>query len=71
MKMQTTITEKYLTTKDLCNRYSCSSRTLLRWMERKNHPFPKPRLTSSGSSNRWAIEDIAEWEHSESQKTAA
>jgi predicted DNA-binding transcriptional regulator AlpA len=40
-------------------------------MKRKSNPFPKPRLTSSGSSNRWAIEDIAAWENSESEKAAA
>lgn len=52
----------YWTTKDLTARYRCSSRTIVRWMQREKHPFPLPRILAIGSYNRWAIDDVEEWE---------
>lgn len=52
----------YVTTKELAKRYKCTSRTLARWMERSKNPFPQPRLRASGSLNRWAVEDVMDWE---------
>lgn len=52
----------YLTTKDLCKRYRVSRRTLYRWMERKDHPLPAPRIAGKAGLNRWAIDDIENYE---------
>lgn len=52
----------YWSTKDLKERYRCSSRTIFRWMKRDSNPFPQPRLKSSGSHNLWAIDDVEQWE---------
>ena len=54
---------RYLTTKDLTQRYRCSKRTLYRWMKSEKNPFPKPRLKHCGSFNRWAENDVLAWEN--------
>lgn len=64
------MTKGYLTTADLCARYNCSSRTLYRWMEKKNNPLPAPRMKPSGSHNLWAIDDVEQWELREAAKAA-
>ena len=58
------MTKGYLTTKQLCERYNCSARTLHRWMARDSKPMPKPTMCGAGSCNRWAIDDIEDWENS-------
>lgn len=52
----------YWSTKDLCERYRCSNRTIGRWMLREANPLLRPRLSAFGSKNLWAFEDIDEWE---------
>lgn len=52
----------YLSSRDLCKRYRCSTRTLDRWMKRDEHPLPKPRIHQSGAPNLWAIDDIEVFE---------
>jgi len=59
----------YYSTKDLCNRFRCSSRTIYRWIKREAIPFPLPRIKNPGSKNLWAIEDVDEWELRVSYKT--
>jgi len=53
----------YYTSTDLTERFKITKMTLSRWIKRENNPLPKPRLCGAGSSNRWAIEDIEEWEN--------
>jgi len=53
----------YYTTDDLADRFKVHKETIKRWCKRKNHPLPKPRLKGAGSANRWAIEDVTEWEN--------
>ncbi|WP_414430808.1 helix-turn-helix transcriptional regulator [Alcanivorax sp. IL3] len=65
------MTKGYYTTKQLTERFSCSSRTLFRWMNKDANPFPQPRLRPSGSHNLWAIEDVDAWEEQEAARTAA
>ncbi|MBZ9574473.1 helix-turn-helix domain-containing protein [Modicisalibacter sp. MOD 31.J] len=52
----------YLTTNDLCARYKINRRTLYRWMERKERPLPAPRISGKSGFNRWAIDDIEDFE---------
>ncbi|HIM21305.1 MAG TPA: hypothetical protein EYM28_11980 [Rhodospirillales bacterium] len=52
----------YWSTKDLCERFRCCSRTLHRWQKRDNNPFPRPRFAHCGSSNLWAVDDVIAWE---------
>lgn len=52
----------YHSTKDLCERYRCSSRTLFRRMKRAENPFPPPCIKHTGSCNLWDAEDVARWE---------
>jgi predicted DNA-binding transcriptional regulator AlpA len=59
----------YHSTKDLCTRFRCSSRTLFRRMKRSDNPFPKPCIRHQGSENLWAAEEIAVWERQERELT--
>jgi hypothetical protein len=59
----------YHSTKDLCVRFRCSSRTLYRRMKRPENPFPLPCIRHHGSENLWAAEDIAAWERKERELT--
>jgi len=55
----------YYATRDLCERYRCSSRTLFRRMNRARNPFPAPCIQHVGSSNLWDEGDVAAWEDRE------
>lgn len=59
----------YHSTKDLCARFRCSSRTLFRRMKRTENPFPHPCIRHRGSENLWAADDIAAWESRERELT--
>jgi hypothetical protein len=52
----------YQSTRDLRDRFRCSSRTLFRWMRRPENPLPGPCIRHSGSCNLWDYEEIAAWE---------
>lgn len=62
---------KYLTTNDLKARYFCSSRTIFRWMNRVNDPFPLPSIRAKGTVNRWEIKDVEAWEYKQKTKHTA
>lgn len=59
----------YYSTKDLCERFRCSSRTLFRRMQRESNPFPAPCIRHAGSFNLWDVEDVNAWEQRERQRT--
>lgn len=61
----------YLSTKDLCARFRCSSRTLFRRMQRKVNPLPLPVIAHAGSFNLWDASEIADWEAAERDRTRA
>lgn len=61
----------YHSTRDLCLRYRCSSRTLFRRMKRDINPFPVPCMQHAGSFNLWDAREVAAWEHRERVRTAA
>jgi hypothetical protein len=52
----------YHSTRDLCQRFRCSSRTLFRRMKRPQNPFPTPCIRHAGSFNLWDARDVAAWE---------
>lgn len=52
----------YQSTRDLCLRFRCSSRTLFRRMKRPRNPFPAPCIRHAGSFNLWDARDVAAWE---------
>jgi predicted DNA-binding transcriptional regulator AlpA len=54
----------YWDTTDLIKRFKISKMTLWRWMNREVNPLPKPIFYGSGSKNKWAIDDIINWENS-------
>lgn len=56
------MTDKYLSTRDICARFRCSSRTIFRWMKRKTNPLPSPIIQRDGAQNLWCAEAVAEWE---------
>jgi len=60
---------QYLNTRDLCDRYGWSPRTVFRKMKRDYNPMPIPAIKTVGSSNLWLMEDIIEWELSEMRRT--
>ncbi|MCE6978577.1 hypothetical protein EI534_14545 [Pseudomonas frederiksbergensis] len=59
----------YYSTKDLCERFRCSSRTLFRRMKRIVNPFPAPCMKHAGSCNLWDADDVSEWEQRERERT--
>jgi hypothetical protein len=59
----------YYSTKDLCERFRCSSRTLFRRMKRIANPFPAPCMKHAGSCNLWDADDVFEWEQRERERT--
>ena len=59
----------YLNTKDLCNRYRCSSRTIFRKLRRAKNPMPSAIIKTVGSSNLWLFDDILNWDKSEERRT--
>jgi hypothetical protein len=52
----------YYSTRDLCIRFRCSSRTLFRRMQRTVNPLPAPCMSHAGSFNLWDAGEIAAWE---------
>lgn len=55
----------YHSTKDLCERFRCSSRTLFRRMKRARNPFPAPCMRHAGSCNLWDAVEVEAWEQRE------
>lgn len=56
---------RYLSTKDLCERYRCSSRTIFRKMKRADNPFPAPCMKQMGACNLWDAAEISKWDERE------
>jgi hypothetical protein len=52
----------FYTTRDLADRWGCSPRTVFRMMQREKKPLPPPDLQEQGSSNRWLISTIVEFD---------
>jgi predicted DNA-binding transcriptional regulator AlpA len=65
------MTTGYHSTRDLRERFRCSSRTIFRRMKRSENPFPAPCMRHAGSFNLWDAEEIAEWERKERQRAVA
>lgn len=59
----------YYSTKDLCDRFRCSSRTLFRRMKRIANPLPAPCMKHAGSCNLWDAGEVFEWEQRERERT--
>ncbi|OPF64512.1 hypothetical protein BC358_06110 [Hydrogenophaga sp. H7] len=59
----------YYSTRDLCVRYRCSSRTLFRRMKREVNPFPAACMQQAGSFNLWDADEVAAWELRERERT--
>jgi len=64
------MTDKYLSTRDLTNRFRCSSRTIYRKMRRDNNPLPSPVIKQAGSFNLWCATQVSDWEYREFERTA-
>ncbi len=62
----------YMSTKEVCHRFRCSSRTIFRKMRRPKdeNPFPQPALSSPGSPNLFFTKDVMAWEDIELARTA-
>lgn len=63
------MTRPYHSTRDLCERFRCSSRTLFRRMQRTRNPFPAPCIRHAGSCNLWDADEVAAWEERERDHT--
>ena len=63
---------KYISTKEICTRFRCSSRTIFRKMKRpeRENPFPYPRIKQAGSQNLWCSKEVGIWEDKEIERTA-
>lgn len=71
MNQSEAVTVAYHSTKDLRERFRCSSRTLFRRMRRAVNPFPAPCIRHAGSFNLWDAQDIAQWELRERERSHA
>lgn len=57
--------QKYLTSKEVCEMFRITKRTLLRWHKKTQFgiPFPLPRLPSNGGGQSlYLTQDIIDWE---------
>jgi hypothetical protein len=63
------MTSAYHSTRDLCERFRCSSRSIFRRMRRTRNPFPSPCIKQYGSSNLWDAEQVATWELKERERS--
>ena len=63
------MTTAYYSTKDLCERFRVSPRTLSRRMLRAVNPFPQPCIQFQGTENLWDAEEVATWEAAERERT--
>tara|TARA_R110002074_G_scaffold92800_3_gene202734 strand:+ start:161 stop:373 length:213 start_codon:yes stop_codon:yes gene_type:complete len=52
----------FYTTRDLTVRWGVSERTVFRMMARKKFPLPPPDLQEQGSSNRWLVSTIEDFD---------
>lgn len=59
----------YHSTRDLCERFRCSTRTLFRRMKRPTNPFPAPCMQHAGSFNLWDAAEVAGWELRERERS--
>lgn len=63
------MTTGYHSTKDLRQRFRCSTRTIFRRMKRAKNPFPAPCIKEFGSFSLWDAEQVAAWEQRERERT--
>lgn len=68
INLEASMPNSYLSTKDLCERFRCSSRTLFRRMRRTLNPFPPPAIVHAGSFNLWDADDVSAWEGRERER---
>lgn len=54
----------YWTTSEITERFRCTKRTIDRWIKREINPFPKAKISHSGTDNLWSIREVEEWENS-------
>lgn len=59
----------FYTTRDLTVRWGVSERTVFRMMARKKFPLPPPDIQEQGSSNRWLVTTIEEFDVQRMKKT--
>lgn len=59
-------TEKFewMSTREICDHLSISSRTLERYRKRpeSGNPFPEPDCSFMGGSNKWLTTKVTEWQ---------
>lgn len=59
----------YYSTKDVCERFRISTRTISRRMLRKVNPFPQPCIQHTGAENLWDKDEVTAWEAAERERT--
>lgn len=52
----------FFTTRELADRWGISTRSVFRMMKRQKRPLPLPDLQEQGSSNRWLVSTIEEFD---------
>lgn len=57
--------ESWMDTKRVCEFLGVSSRTLARYRNKLENPFPEPDIASMGSPNRWERVRVVEWQQVE------
>jgi len=57
--------ESWMDTKRVCEFLGVSSRTLARYRNKAENPFPNPDIASIGAPNRWERARVVEWQQAE------
>lgn len=54
--------ESWMDTKRVCDFLCISPRTLARYRNKKENPFPTPDVANIGAANRWERARVIEWQ---------
>ena len=58
---------EYIETSSILKKFKRTRQTLWRWAKREVNPFPSPRIGQDNKNrrNKWALEDVLQWEQRE------
>ncbi|MCE0802026.1 excisionase Xis [Buttiauxella sp. S04-F03] len=57
--------ESWMDTKRVCDFLCISTRTLARYRNKSENPFPEPDYSCMGASNRWKRAQVVAWQTAE------
>jgi len=61
LDLGTNLMKEYYTSKEVCEIFSITDRTLFRWLNRDNNPFPQPCDFLGAGIRRWKVSEVEEF----------